>query len=482
LIMIQRCLILILVLLVLSSSIFGQEKNKIDVRFVKNEASVLPGSVINLAYQVTNSTSANIKVQPEIVVPGSWMLITRPSLLSLNAGGTQLGIISVKSGVWDAVGDYPVQIKLFESDTKKELGSNLINVKVREVENMSIQLVQKPTHVLAGEEISASYLVQNKGNTGKEIFLKTSNCDVVGSPTIKLLPGESMQFQIKKATSSETVESRNESYTVRIQNGDSILQSVYSTTLVLPSKKAKRDVYFRFPVNTSATFLSTNRNEKFESAFQYLVEGNGSLDPKGKHLLGFRARWPNHTDLSFLGLYDQYYLYYKSKNLDVFLGDKSYTITPLTENSRYGRGAETRLTLNNGFNLGLTYLKPRFYEEIENELAVSAGFNFNKENKIAFHYLSKQFQANTDPANLFSFTTELQPLKRTNFNLELSRAYFFRRSFQCISYRIEQSFFNFSGFRNFLRRREKLSGLLLQLAILFSKRKCQDNREIESFF
>jgi len=422
--MYQRYLIFIFLNLALSFSAFSQEEDNISVHFVKTEVSVLPGRVINLAYQVKNSTSENISAIPEIVIPESWSLVIKPSILSLKPGSNQLSLISVKSGAEDPVQSFEVVLKLLSNDTKKELASTSIQIRVLEIEDVNIQLVERPMHVLAGEDIYATYLVQNKGNTEKSLYLNASNCDVVGPPNLTLLPGESQQVQVSKATSADSYESRDESYTLRVQRGDSVLQSVYASTLVLPSQKAKRDVYFRFPVKTSATYLATNRNNNFESAYQFQIEGNGSLDTEGKHQLSFLARWPNNTNLSFMGLYDQYYVFYNHKNLDVFLGEKSFMVTPLTENSRYGRGVETKVTLNSGFNVGFAYVKPRFYEDIENEMTLSTGFNFNPDNKITFFYLTKKYFSNSEPAQLFSLTTELNPFERTNIDLEVSRGSF----------------------------------------------------------
>lgn len=420
----KRYQILAILIFALSFTSLSQEHDKISIRFVKNQASVLPGKVLNLAFQITNAGTKSVSVLPEVTVPESWAMITRPNAIDLQPGNTHLALVSVKSGFGDPVKNYVVQLKLFEPATRNLLDSTDITIKVLEMEDVSLQLLERPSHVLAGDNITATYVVQNKGNTKKDVFLSASNCDVIGNPSVTLYPGETQQIHITKSTSASGFESRNESYTMRVQTGDSILESVYTSTLVLPSQKAKRDLYFRFPVKASATYLSTNRNNQFESAYQYQIEGNGTLDPEGKHQLSFFARWPNNTDLSFLGLYDQYYVFYANKNLDVFVGEKSFVVTPLTENARYGRGVETKVTLNNGFNVGFTYLKPRFYEGIENEMSFSTGFNFNQNNKISLFYLSKKYTSSPDPAQLLSATAGFNPFERTNVDLEFSKAYF----------------------------------------------------------
>ncbi len=406
----------------LSGTALGQEE--VSVRFVREKISVLPGEVVNLAYQTHNSSTDTVEILPSFLYPESWNLVTNVAGVKLAPGQKKLGIVSLKVFHANPAGDYPVAVHLQNAKVTEVVGKAVIAVSVLEVENISLELIEKPVYVSAGDIISASYILQNLGNTEKKIFINTNNCDVSGPSSVTLKPGESAQVQIVKTTSDEIFQSKNESFTVRAQVEERVLKSVYSTAVVLPSKKARKDLYYRFPVTMSATYLSTNRQNEYTSVLQYQVDGSASLDPEGRHQLGFMARWPDNSDLSFLGLYDQYFLTYSNKNMEVFLGDKSYSVTPLTESFRYGRGVESLLSLNNGLELGFKYLKPRFFEEIEGELAASAGFNFSRNNKVALYYLSKKYQLEKDPAHLFSLTSQFAPLKHTSVDLEVSHGQF----------------------------------------------------------
>lgn len=408
-------------LLAFACSAMGQQKA--SVRFVKDKVSALPGEVVNLAYQVDNLSADTVDVLPSFLYPETWNLVTNIQRIKIAPRQKKLGIVSLKVFHESAVGEYAFTVSLKERG-ETQLARAEIDISVLEVEKITLELIDKPVYVSAGDKISASYMLQNLGNTEKNIFINTNNCDVAGPSSVVLKPGESAQVQIVKTTSDEIFQSKNESFTVRALVDERVLKSIYSTAVVLPSKKARKDLYYRFPVTMAATYLSTNRQNEFESVLQYQIDGRGSLDPEGKHQLGFMARWPDNSDLSFLGLYDQYFLTYSNDNLEVFLGDKSYTVTPLTESFRYGRGAEGKLTLNNGLGVGFKYLKPRFFEEIESELAASAGFDFNRNNKIELHYLSKKYQLENDPAQLFSLTSLFTPFRHTSVDMEVSHGQF----------------------------------------------------------
>ncbi|WP_167617625.1 hypothetical protein [Maribellus sediminis] len=417
-------LLIVVIFLVLCRNVAGQGADRLSIQFNTTDISVIPGKIVNLAFRVQNHSEDTLDALPVFSHPESWNIVTRPFNMQLKPNALSLGIVSFKVPNNHPVGKFAFQVELHNVTNDALLAVSQIEVQVKEVENITLQLVDKTDHVMAGENISANYLIQNLGNTEKKIFLNTGNCDIVGSPDLKLQPGESAGVKIVKATSEESIESRKESFTLRAQINDRILESVYASSIVLPSKKAKQDLFFRFPVKASATYLSTNRNNDFQSAYQFEIEGRGTLDPQGKHRLGFLARWPNNADLSFLGLYDQYYLYYSQKNVDLFLGEKSYNLTPLTENSRFGRGAEAKFTLNNGLAFGAMYVKPRFYEEIEDELAAFSEFNFGKQNSVGVYLLSKKYLGYDDPAQLISVTSQLNPFESTSLELEYSRGEF----------------------------------------------------------
>ncbi len=443
-----RCCIIGVFLFFLFGKTLGQSDKVLSVSFVKKEAAVGPGKVTNLAFTVKNLSPDTLNVLPGFSCPDSWSIITKPALIKLLPNASSMAIVSVKSMANARVGLYPFNVGVRPADNNKALlASVAINIEVTEVESVVLQLLDKPVHVVAGETISATYFLQNLGNTKKKIFMSTSSCDFVGSPEIELQPGESAQVEITKSTSADALESKSESYTLRALIADRVLESVYASTLVLQSGKTQKDLFFRFPIKASATYLSTNRQDKYEWGYQFQIEGEGTLDLKGNHRLGFLARFPNNSDFNFMGLYDQYYVFYNNNNFDIFLGEKSYVLTPLTEYSRFGKGAETKITLNNGLSFGGMYVKPRFYNGIKDEWAGLTEFEFNKKNKIGLYYLNKRYFELPDPAQMVSFASTISPFEKTVFELELSKGEYDGNSSDAIRTGLngELSIFQFSG-------------------------------------
>jgi hypothetical protein len=419
--MLNRFLFTCIILTVLWYEGKSQPIEAVSVNFIKKESSVLPGQIVNLAFFIKNNTNSPKQIQEAISVPNGWNVISETQSVSLKPSEQKFSIITLQIPSNYPVGTYNTFIYVIDTVPGDTIAFQKSEITVNEVENISMQLVEMPGHISAGEKFKATYLIQNLGNTTKKIFIETNNCDVEGGSEIKIEPGESSRISIYKQTSEDIIEIKKEYFNVRTLVSDHVIKSIYRFVLVFPSKNTKKDLFFRFPVSASINYLSTNRSNNYDQAYQYQIFGSGSLDPEGKHQLEFLARGPNNTNLSFLGQYNQYYLSYANKNLELFVGEKAFTFTPLTESSRYGIGTENKFILNNGLSFGFLYVKPRFYENIHSEIAAYTNFEFSKKNEIGLYYVLKRNSDINDLTYLTSLTTTLNPFERTTIELEISR-------------------------------------------------------------
>lgn len=187
---------------------------------------------------------------------------------------------------------------------------------------------------------------------------------------------------------------------------------------VIPSKAYKTDKYHRLPTKFSAMYIYRNRGATEYNGFQGELYSNGSIDPENKHHLEIKARGPDQFDNTILGLYDEYFINYNSNNLQIFLGDNTYSLTPLTEFGRYGTGISAAYN-NRKYDLGLFYMQPRFSPDYKQELAGYINYNFD-ENNIGFAYLQKIAEDSNKPINLYSALYKINPLKYLSMDVEYS--------------------------------------------------------------
>lgn len=399
----------------------GQISSPVTVGIIGKNTETLPGKILNIPFQITSQSDSVISIKTNIVVPEGFKLITRVQPAELNPGDKTLSIYSLQIPLNSPVGSYPVKIEILDPKTEKIFITETTLIEVGEIEKITMELVDLPDHIFAGESFNATFLVQNLGNTSKKIFIDTYNIDNVDVANLELAPGESSRITVSKATSAEMTDARKEYFRVQATVSGEAVQSAFKSVMVFPSQNRKIDRYYRYPVTFSATYLSTNQKGTYESAYQFELNGSGNLDVNGKHKLEFLARGPNSSELSFLGLYDQYYINYENKNANLFLGEKAFTFTPLTESSRFGLGTENKIILNNGLHFGFLYVKPRYYNQINDEFAVYSGYEKDSYTAAEVYFVSKKETATNKTTYLGSINTKLRPFEKTTVELELSR-------------------------------------------------------------
>jgi hypothetical protein len=419
--MLKRTFIICLILISVGKEVKSQTPDPISVNILKKEINTLPGQIVNLPFFITNNTAEITEVSAGVELPEGWNVISKTAPFKINPSEQKFSVYTLQIPAGFPVGTYDVTVVAKNANYGDTLSSRNAKIQINEIENITLQRVELPEHVMAGETFTATFLLQNLGNTAKKILVETQNCVTDENPEIMLNPGESRRFTVSRQISSDVAEVRKEYFTVRaILSGD-IRKSIFSSVIIFPSRNIKKDIWFRYPVSASASYLSTNVQDKYQAAYQFELKGSGPLDPEGKHQLEFLARGPNNTDLNFLGLYNQYYISYGNKNLEMFVGEKAFAFTPLTESSRFGLGTENRIILNNGLSFGQLFVKPRFYENIENEMAFFTNYTKNINNEVELYYVVKKEKLSGELTQLGSLNGKFSLLKKTSAELEVSR-------------------------------------------------------------
>lgn len=416
----RQIFFIVFIILILGVQSFAQTSD-ITAIVLKQEISVLPGEVINLPISIKNSSTNIIDLNLEIILPEGWKTILDNNAVQVSSNNKVLLVYSIQASVSASVGKYPISIQIKNKATNQFVSSAKTLVEVEELEDISMMLVSTSDYVIAGEMLKASYLLRNEGNTTKRIYLETFNCEIKGQREVELKPDETVTIDAMVTTDVELTTALRKYFTVKAVSSTKVYENVYQPYTVFPSGDYKIDLYHRFPVKASASYLYSNQYDNPISGYQFELSGSGTIDAAGKHHLEFLARGPDNNRFGFMGLYNQYYISYRNKNVDLTVGERTYQFTPLTEASRYGLGAETRVSLDNGIRFGVLAVKPRFYEEIENEIASYAGFAFDKNNWFDLYYISKATTYSPDRIHLTSINGSVAPFKRTNLEFEYSR-------------------------------------------------------------
>ena len=182
--MLQRAKFLLFSILVIQFTGFAQQAVQVDG--IKKNNKVLPGKVVNLAYFLINQTEEALDVTIDFNIPERWKIVTSQKEQYLLPPGKKFSVLSLQVPSSETVGNYKIEIKIAGAVDESMLFSGELIVQVEEFEKLEIQMLKNSEYVFSGENIEATYLVQNLGNTVKNIHLETHNCEVAGSSEISI--------------------------------------------------------------------------------------------------------------------------------------------------------------------------------------------------------------------------------------------------------------------------------------------------------
>lgn len=443
----RKFLLLIATYLLLSVPALSAPDNGPVVEWVSNNSRVKPGSAITLTYRVTNRSESEIRLIPEPVLPEGIRLAIPPKSITVLPGSSKIETLTLAVPQGYPGGPTSLALNLRDPNGEGRIHEMKTELFIETTDRLTIELIDISNPVMAGEEIKASYLLKNNGNVKRRININAFQCNIITSPQVELQPGESAVIRTSVKTNKELTTVTTHSMSIQAVVNEDISVRDYQTVRIFPTVESREDAWFRFPVNMSARYLGRGRENDFVSGYQFEASGSGYLDESQKHKLEFMARGPDNRDLSFLGLYDEYYLSYKNTFSETFVGDKNYQLTPLTENSRYGKGAEQIFTTGKGSRIGGFYVEPRFFRNITHEYAGFAEIMAGRGNSVGVNYLSKKLAGTGEEAVLMSATAGLKPFRETLLDLEYSRGTLLGKTDD--AYRVfvqsRQRFFTFSG-------------------------------------
>ncbi len=394
--------------------------NDIRAELLNKESDVYPGKVFNLVFQLQNQSDTILIVKTAPVLPQGMRLALQPGDITINPGESLIKMVPIIISSSFQAGETAVDVLFVNAISGNIFYHATFPLKVKEIESISFELMEITAYVMSGEDISASYLLRNTGNNTRKIRIEPYNCNLLTPETVELKPGETNTVRIKAETNKRNTATSIYAISVQAFLSESINIRDFQNVTVFALKESAADLFFRYPITLSARHLSRGRDGKYNSGYQLEVQGDGYLDLDKKHKLEFLARGPNNYDLSFLGLYDEYYISYKNKNIESFAGSKSFSSTPLIESSRYGMGFENKFITNKGSEIGFFYVEPRFFRTIKNEMAAYADISILKQNSIGVHYMIKTMNHTMEDARLTSFTASLEPFSRTSVDVEYS--------------------------------------------------------------
>lgn len=423
--MIKRVIVICLFLFPILKASAGN----INIELLRDCSIALePGQHCTFAFKVSNSGSSPVNLSPEFNIPAGWTCICPDTSFFIGPGEISIRLMTIIIPMRIPSGSYNFSYIL----SIKETGEIVLltrEIKVREKAGIAVKSIDAPSYILAGEPFYTTFLVKNMSNSAQRISLVSRNAQITGDSVLQLPADASAEVKLLTNTDKNIPATQNEIITLEARLSGSLDNDLQKRSFgnefikVIPLREKQSDRFYQLPVDVKIVSLGKQTGTgKILSGWQGEIYGKGYLAPFSSQQLEFRFRGPDQFQISPLGMTEEYFISYSSGIISAFAGDKTFSLTPLTEQCRFGRGAEFSFTKGNT-SWGAFYANARYTPFVKNEQAVYGSFRWKNESFVTTSFLRKITSDESDPANLFSVMAGSTFFKVLKVNAEMATGY-----------------------------------------------------------
>lgn len=336
----------------------------LSVEIVSPESlSVYPGSLLKVSVVLSNHSASDACLAETLDLPEDWQIVApEEASFTMKPGTRDLRLHVIRVPRSYPAGAYLVRYTVGSQEDQGLEHHIQVAIDVKLDSRMDIAVAENPRVVIAGDPWRASLMIMNQGNGKARLSLCASaspQARVEVQPRAMILgPAESGGFEVSVLTQSDL--NHKARYTVDVEaltadtpDGKPSVMRTLSFDVV-PQITGDLDPYHRVPSELRMTTAMESGQRRFQCDFS----ASGSLDEAGTRRIAFLLRGPDIENFGRYGRRDEYWLSYEDSRQSVVLGDRTYTLSHLTQRFTYGRGAE--ITLNPGdVRFGCFYLEPR---------------------------------------------------------------------------------------------------------------------------
>ena len=328
-----------------------------------------PNQNVTTVLHVTNHTDQSIEFVSDVELPQDWKLITRELPYGLEAHQVEMKLLSFLIPQGTAVGRYEVMYRVRGREFPSISGHHTLYVDVQEYREYSMLVTGVPEIAIAGDLIQFHVFVENKSNVADSLCIQHKQFDdseiYFEASSFVLEAGSTRKIKVRIQTNQEITRDLNALFELKLFcHGCQQLVDVTKFSIRLISRiQGSSDVYFKLPVELTAAFVTQKVDGVAANGFQGDILGAGSLDQENKHRIQFHLRGPDayQKALSIYAERDQFFTQYQNDRFQISIGDRPYTLSTLTQNSSYGRGAEFGIKLTPKWYSGVYYQKNRWF-------------------------------------------------------------------------------------------------------------------------
>jgi hypothetical protein len=343
----------------------------LQARFNRPPAlDVKPGAIFSSSFYVTAGSAGFPSLRESVVLPPGWQLII-PSgePFSLKAGESQVRIVTFRVPVTAPSGPHQVTYSLQGAGGAEEAREQF-TLEVLPVMRVEASVDESPDETVAGEKARVMMTIVNRGNGRTKVALQAR-----GYPELPLTyeprefmldPGASGEVRFTVTTEGKL--SRIITYVLTMtahasdDKGGAVTLQKNASFQVLPRVAGSFEPYVKIPFRMRLVGAEDNDRKGLQGE----LSGSGALDEGRKKFIDLLARTPDLQPISTYAERDELRLNYSDTRQRLRFGDQVYSLSPLTEGFKYGRGAEVDYGPSR-LSAGLFHLTTRWLSPEEHE-------------------------------------------------------------------------------------------------------------------
>ena len=408
--------IFFVLILVCAMRVDAQTRDGILVRPATHRLEIREGTVISTGFVVQNRTGRDRTVTATLDLPRAWRTVFREARYTVGAGKEDVRLVTVSFPSETEAGEYEVRYRVADPSDPSTSAAAKITVVIVPARKLDVLLVDAPRYVAGGERFDVLFEVVNNGNVGGDIEVRAGNSHgfPVAPDSSRLTLGPRQRRSVRVRISPPVSLPAKTSTTVELTavwRADSTIRSRMSAVVdVIPRALERGEDYHRYPVQIAAR--AAGENDRLGG--QVELSGMGSLSEAGTDRLEVFLRTTDIQSQSSLGLRDEYRIRYAAGFGEIRFGDWTYSLSPLTELSRYGFGGGGKASFGPA-TVGGFYNESRFYAPSQRQAGGFVRYEPLRGYAFGIQHLAKK---DREDAAVSSVRASATPLKSTLVDLE----------------------------------------------------------------
>lgn len=354
-----------------------------------------PKNIVTATFEVTGASDEELEFVSDVKLPEGWKLIIPSFPFRLAPNGTEIRLVSFFVPQTALAGQYEIiyRVNSVKYPSISDFAKNY--VAVLPVTRLKIKVLEAPEYAVAGEEYQVSFMILNESNVETAVGIKIDSGEnlpfIVDDERFQLAPGKlkTVKVAVKTDAKLEKILKHRLQLTACALEDEKIKAQAASWVEIIPRISGSLEKFHRIPATITFRQVSERKNEEDKSGFQAEVSGRGTLDEEGKKHVEFLFRVPDAREKSNLGERDKYFFGYWTEDRALYLGDRSYSLSPLTENNLYGRGIEGNMKIDS-LNLEAWHMKTLWLDPEKEQTAFHFDYLFRDRHRMGLNLLKKK--------------------------------------------------------------------------------------------